>query len=115
MSRCTISGNVGQDAELAYTPDGKPYLKFSVATQAGKDKEGQYQTTWVRVTVWGPKSEALNLMIRKGMHVICHGYLKQPEVYESAKYKDQRANIEFTAFEVKEAEYVERDLLEASV
>ena len=43
MIFCTLSGNVGADAELNYSADGKPMLRFSVASNyRERDQGGEY-------------------------------------------------------------------------
>ena len=60
----TVSGNLGRDAELKYTPSGAPVLEFSLAdTPRRKNDRGEWEdageTTWYRASVWGPIAEAL--------------------------------------------------------
>ena len=40
FQRVTIIGNLGQDPELRYTPDGVPVCNFSVATTKQISKAG---------------------------------------------------------------------------
>ena len=56
-----LSGNLGGDPELRYTPNGTPVTRFSVATNdtwTGQDGQPQQRTTWWRVSVWGKQGEA---------------------------------------------------------
>ena len=46
----TVSGKVGQDPELRYTPGGMAVLTFSIADTYGKDEKKK--TTWHNITVF---------------------------------------------------------------
>jgi single-stranded DNA-binding protein len=54
-------GNVGNDAEMAYTNQGTPYTRFSLPLSwSEKDADGKDVeiTTWARCTIWGKKGSA---------------------------------------------------------
>jgi single-strand DNA-binding protein len=70
---CTISGNLGRDAELKTLGSGKTVCNFSVAT---KHKE---QTTWVRCALWGARGEKLSRYLLKGTKVAVAGELTTRE------------------------------------
>jgi single-strand DNA-binding protein len=67
----TVSGNLGQDAELKYTPGGDPILSFSVASN--EKKGGEKTTTWVRCSLFGKRGEALSKYMTKGTRVMVAG------------------------------------------
>lgn len=73
----TISGKVGQDPELRYTPAGMAILTFSVADTYGKDDKKK--TTWHNVTVFGQLAENTGNTISKGSTVIISGRYEQDE------------------------------------
>jgi single-strand DNA-binding protein len=71
-----FAGNLGQDPELRYTPNGTPVTRFSVATNerwTGQDGQQQERTIWWRVSVWGKQGEAVSQYLRKGSQVIVEG------------------------------------------
>jgi single-strand DNA-binding protein len=71
-----LAGNLGQDPELRYTPNGTAVTRFSVATnERWTDREGQQQdrTIWWRVSVWGRQGEAVSEHLRKGSQVFIEG------------------------------------------
>ncbi len=74
--KVTIVGNLGQDPELRYLPDGTPVTNFSVATNRrwGGENPGE-ETTWFRVTTWRRQAETCNQYLTKGQMVIVEGRL----------------------------------------
>lgn len=73
MNVLCMTGNIGNDAELSYTPAGKAVMKFSVALSSGYgDKK---ITTWIRCSLWGQRGESLAPHITKGSMVAVTGEL----------------------------------------
>jgi single-strand DNA-binding protein len=71
-----LAGNLGQDPELRYTPNGTAVTSFSVATNerwADQDGQQQQRTTWWRVKVWGQQGEAVGQYLKKGSQVFIEG------------------------------------------
>jgi len=52
----TVIGHLGADAELEYTPNGTPRLRFRVAVDDGSEK--QPHTTWYAATMLGARAES---------------------------------------------------------
>ena len=74
--RVFLSGNLGGDPELRYTPNGTPVTNFSVATNerwTGQDGEQQERTIWWRVKVWGKQAETVSQYLSKGSQVFVEG------------------------------------------
>jgi len=71
----TISGNVGRDAELKYTPQGVAVADFSVAVskKTGQGDAQQEKTTWFKCTMWREKAEKLAPYIKKGNKILVTG------------------------------------------
>ncbi len=105
----TIVGNLGNDPELRYTPDGTPVTKFSVAvnrrwtTQDGGTGE---KTTWFRVTAWRKQAEVCAQYLQKGRQVLVEGELEGdqetggPRIWFGQDGK-ARASFEMTARSVR--------------
>lgn len=60
----TITGNMGREVELRFTPGGKAVASFSVAdTPRKRNDDGTWEdsgeTLWVDVSVWEAEAEAL--------------------------------------------------------
>ena len=44
--RVDCIGRLGKDPDFSYTPDGIPMCRFSLAVDAGKDRDGKKRTDW---------------------------------------------------------------------
>ena len=98
-----IIGNVGQNPEMRFMPDGSPVTTFSVATS--RKFGDKNETTWFRVTVWNKQAEACNQYLSKGSKVLIEGRLKagadgNPAVYQK-KDNTWAASYEITAENVR--------------
>jgi single-strand DNA-binding protein len=90
MKKVMIIGNVGQDPQTKYTPDGTPFASFSVAVnerprrgQGGDQGQGgqqqEEQTTWFRVTAWRRQAEIVSQYVTKGTSIFVMGNLTARE------------------------------------
>ena len=98
-----IIGNVGQNPEMRFMPDGSPVTTFSVATS--RKFGDKNETTWFRVTVWNKQAERCNQYLSKGSKVLIEGRLKagadgNPAVYQK-KDNTWAASYEITAENVR--------------
>ncbi len=80
LQRITLVGNLGNDPEMRYLPDGRPVTSFSMATnrrwtnrQTGEPGE---ETVWWRISVFGPQAEACNQYLSKGRQVLVEGRMR---------------------------------------
>ncbi len=90
-----LTGHLGQDAELRYTPQKKAVCGFSVATEAGgKDKK---TTTWWRVQAWDKLGE-LCRNLRKSDLVQVTGEPSQRSYTD--KHGEVKQSLEVNAREV---------------
>jgi single-strand DNA-binding protein len=78
--RIVLVGNLGNDPEMRYLPDGRPVTGFSLATnrrwndrQTGESRE---ETVWWRVSVFGNQAEACNQYLQKGRQVLVEGRMR---------------------------------------
>ena len=76
-----IIGNLGQDPEMRYTPDGTAVTSFSVATNrkwTRADGTPGEETIWWRVSAWRKLAEICNQFLSKGRQVYIEGRM-QPD------------------------------------
>ncbi len=80
MNQIILSGNVGKEPEMRFTPSSKPTTSFSVASnRKWKNNEGEQQeeTTWFNIVTWGRLAEICNQYLSKGRQVIVRGRLQE--------------------------------------
>ena len=75
MNVLTIAGNIGKDAEVRTTQNGKDVAGFSVAVSNGKDRDA----TWFDCSVWGERARKLAPYIRKGDKITVTGSISAEE------------------------------------
>ena len=94
MNKVIIVGNLGQDPEVKYLPNGGAVTKITLATSEGwKDKqtgEKKETTEWHRVVLFGKLAEVAGEYLRKGSQVYIEGKL------QTRKWKDQSGNDRYT-------------------
>lgn len=74
MNVATISGNLGKEIELRYTPSGKAVAKGSLAVKGSyKDSSGEYPTNWINFIAWGKVAEILSSYTQKGDKLVLSG------------------------------------------
>jgi len=80
LNEVRLIGNLGNDPEMRFTPNGKPVTTFSMATSRkfkGSDNgELVEETTWHRITVWDSLAEACNKSLHKGDAVYVGGRVR---------------------------------------
>ena len=103
MNKTIITGHLGSDPEMKYTPGGKAVTNFNVAVNDGWGDNKI--TLWYRVTAWEAKAEFCANYLKKGSKVLVEGSLKPdketggPRVWESNG--KHGASFELTAFNVE--------------
>jgi len=71
MNCLNFTGNLGSDADLRQTPNGKSVANFSVAMTSGwGDRK---VTTWVRCALWGDRANSVVQYLTKGKTVAVTG------------------------------------------
>ncbi len=73
MAEIIIIGNVGKDAEMRMTPNGKQVTDFSVAVNKGKQGDPEAHTDWYRVSCWGRQAEIAQQYVKKGTSICVRG------------------------------------------
>jgi len=92
MNTVAITGRLGADPEMKYTPAGLAITKFSLAVNRQKrNDEGEQETDWFDVTCFGGAAETAGQYLDKGALVGVEGRLQQ-ERWETPE-GDKRARV----------------------
>lgn len=101
-NQITVVGNATKDAELRYSPAGKPMGHFSVACnrkwQNRQTNEWEESTSFFNVVVWNEQAENVCESVEKGTRVVVTGRLEQRQ-WETPE-GDKRSTVEIVADEV---------------
>jgi single-strand DNA-binding protein len=94
INKVILVGNLGQDPEVRYMPNGNAVANFNVATsETWKDKqtgENRDRTEWHRIVVFGKLAEVTGEYIKKGTLVYIEGQL------QTRKWQDQSGVDRYT-------------------
>ena len=94
INKVILVGNLGQDPEIRYMPNGNAVANFSVATsESWKDKqtgENRDKTEWHRIVVFGKLAEIVGEYVKKGTQVYLEGQL------QTRKWQDQSGQDHYT-------------------
>lgn len=84
MNKIIITGRITRDLELKTSSTGSEYMNFSVAVdRSRKDKDGNKQTDFFKVSVFGKTAVFCNTYFKKGDGINVCGRM------ESDKYTDK--------------------------
>ena len=80
-----LTGNLGKDAEMRFTPTGTPILNFSLPIDIGFGEKKE--TMWVRCAMFGERAQkvAEYLVKGKGVQVVGEFRMNQLSFVGSAK------------------------------
>ena len=87
MINATVAGNVGRDAEIKASKNGKDYVTFSVAVNSGKGDDKQ--VTWIGVKTM---QTSIAAFIRKGDPITVAGELSMDEGKDGKSYLNMFAS-----------------------
>ena len=96
-----LIGNVGQDPELRYTPEGNPVANFSIAVNYRRrvNEELQDETEWFNIVCFTRTAENVNQYLTKGQRVYVEGRFQSREYV--GQDGQQRRAYEVVASDVK--------------
>ena len=101
-NKIILIGNVGNDPEMRYTPNGNPVTSFRMATNrryTTGDGQQHDETVWFSVSAWNRLAETCNQYVTKGMKVFVEGRLSTREW--AGNDGQMRTSLEVTASEVR--------------
>lgn len=94
VNKVILVGNLGQDPEIRYLPNGGAVANISLATsESWRDKqtgENREVTEWHRVVLFGRLAEVAGEYLRKGSQVYIEGQLR------TRKWQDQSGQDRYT-------------------
>jgi single-strand DNA-binding protein len=94
VNKVILIGNLGQDPEVKYMPNGNAVANITLATsESWKDKESgqpQERTEWHRVVFFGKLGEIVGQYCRKGSKIYVEGALR------TRKWQDQSGADRYT-------------------
>ncbi len=88
LNTLTLSGYLGNDAELRYSKSNTPFVSFSLAVnERVPDGNGSYSdyTNWVDCVMFGKRAESLHRYLSKGAKVSIIGHLHTRMVDNNGK------------------------------
>ena len=91
-----IIGNVGNEPEMRFTPNGNPVTSFRVATNrvyTTAEGERKQETEWFGVVTWNRLAENCNQFLNKGRLVYVEGRLHTRTWESQDGQKRSRAEI----------------------
>ena len=96
LNKVILIGNLGQDPEARFTPQGTAVCNLSIATnESWKDQSGEMQdrTEWHRVVMYGRMAETATEYMKKGQMVYVEGRLNTREWEDQNQIKRRTTEI----------------------
>jgi len=94
VNKVILIGNLGQDPEVRYTPNGAAVTNISLATaESWKDKQSgelQTRTEWHRIVLFSRLAEIASEYLKKGSKVYIEGRL------QTRKWEDKNGVERYT-------------------
>ena len=93
VNKVILVGNLGNDPEVRYMPNGNAVANLSLATsESWKDQQGQVQerTEWHRLTMYRRLAEIAGEYLKKGPQIYVEGKL------QTRKWQDQQGQDKYT-------------------
>ncbi|WP_394248661.1 single-stranded DNA-binding protein [Vibrio profundi] len=94
VNKVILVGNLGNDPEIRYMPNGGAVANITIATsESWRDKatgEQREKTEWHRVALFGKLAEVAGEYLRKGSQVYIEGQL------QTRKWQDQSGQDRYT-------------------
>ena len=69
MNRVVLIGRLASDPHTSYTTTGKAKCQFTLAVNRPKNKDGETNADFIRITVWGAQGENCDRYLSKGRQV----------------------------------------------
>lgn len=70
FAKITLLGNLGQDPETRYTPNGSMVVSFSIAVnprpRSGQSRNDEAPPTWYRISAWDRLADRIDKLSQQG-------------------------------------------------
>ena len=96
VNKVILVGNLGQDPESRFTPQGTAVTNLSVATnETWKTQNGESQdkTEWHRIVMYGKMAETAAEYMKKGQMVYVEGRLETNELEDQNQVKRKTTQV----------------------
>ena len=96
VNKVILVGNLGQDPESRFTPQGTAVTNLSVATnETWKNQNGESQdkTEWHRIVMYGKMAETAAEYMKKGQMVYVEGRLETNEWEDQNQVKRRTTQV----------------------
>ncbi len=96
VNKVILVGNLGQDPESRFTPQGTAVTNLSVATnETWKNQSGEPQdkTEWHRIVMYGKMAETAAEYMKKGQMVYVEGRLETNEWEDQNQVKRKTTQV----------------------
>lgn len=93
LNKVQVTGRLGADPEMRYTPHGHAVTTFRVASNRSwrtTEGESHEDTEWFRVVAWNKLAEVCNKWLTKGARVYVEGRL------QTRQWQDQDGQTRYT-------------------
>lgn len=97
MNTVALTGRLGADPEIRYTPSGVPVANFRVAVNeywTGQNGEKQEKTHWFSCIAWKSLDETVGKYLAKGSQVGISGSLQSRRWREQTDAVETRSTVE---------------------
>jgi len=98
LNKVILAGNITQDIELRYTPNGAAVVSNSLAINRTRmvNEEKVEETTFVDFTVWNNQAENLSKWQQKGSNILIEGHL-QLDTWDDKDTGKKRSRLQVIA------------------
>ncbi len=79
MNKIIVIGNLGNDPEMRYTPNGQSVTSFNIASNRRyrtADGEQREETEWFRCSAFGRLADVCNQYLTRGQQIYVEGRLR---------------------------------------
>lgn len=102
MNEVHLLGRMVKEVDLRYISNGTAAGNFTVAVQRGyKNQSGEYDSDFIRVSMFGKTAETVANYFTKGSRIIVHGEIK------SGSYEKDGKTVYTTEVKMNKFEFVD--------